>query len=103
VPVALGDPGRPLVEARDKWRPLMSGGFEVYPAWKVGATGWSGLSGAHLGAQPVMTASVPRDKESVMGAVKKARHEARAVKGKTKKGAGKVKSKAKKGKRAAKH
>jgi hypothetical protein len=38
-----------------------------------------------------------------MGAAKKAKHEAKAVKGKTRKGAGKVKSKGKKGKKAAKH
>ena len=42
-------------------------------------------------------------KESVMGLGKKAKHEARAVKGKTKKAAGKVKHKGKKAKNAAKH
>jgi hypothetical protein len=42
-------------------------------------------------------------KESVMGLGKKAKHEAKAVKGKTKKDAGKVKHKGKKAKNAAKH
>ena len=42
-------------------------------------------------------------KEPVMGVGKKAKREARAVKGKTKKGAGKVKRKGKKAKNAAKH
>ena len=40
------------------------------------------------------------EEESVMGAAKKAKHEAKAAKSKTKKGAGKVKHK---GKNAAKH
>jgi hypothetical protein len=42
-------------------------------------------------------------KESVMGLGKKAKHEAKAAKGKTKKDAGKVKHKGKKAKNAAKH
>jgi hypothetical protein len=42
-------------------------------------------------------------KEPVMGLGKKAKREAKAVKGKTKKGAGKVKHKGKKAKNAAKH
>jgi hypothetical protein len=42
-------------------------------------------------------------KEPVMGVGKKAKREAKAVKGKTKKGAGKVKHKGKKAKNAAKH
>ena len=42
-------------------------------------------------------------KESVMGLGKKAKHEAKAVKGKTKKDAGKVKHKGRKAKNAAKH
>ena len=41
--------------------------------------------------------------ESGMGAVKKAKHKAKAAKGKTKKDAGKVKHKGKKAKNAAKH
>jgi hypothetical protein len=43
------------------------------------------------------------EEESVMGVVKKAKHEAKAAKGKTKKDAGKVKHKGKKAKNAAKH
>jgi hypothetical protein len=42
-------------------------------------------------------------KEPVMGLGKKAKREAKAVKGKTKKDAGKVKRKGKKAKNAAKH
>jgi hypothetical protein len=42
-------------------------------------------------------------KEPVMGLGKKAKREAKTVKGKTKKGAGKVKRKGKKTKNAAKH
>jgi hypothetical protein len=41
--------------------------------------------------------------ESVMGVVKKAKHDAKAAKGKSKKDAGKVKHKGKKVKKAAKH
>jgi hypothetical protein len=41
--------------------------------------------------------------ESVMGVAKKAKHEAKAAKRKTKKDAGKVKHKGKKAKNAAKH
>jgi hypothetical protein len=43
------------------------------------------------------------EEESVMGAAKKAKHEAKTAKSKTKKGAGKVKHKGKKAKNAAKH
>ncbi|MGI8447525.1 MAG: hypothetical protein ACR2MP_10180 [Streptosporangiaceae bacterium] len=43
------------------------------------------------------------EEESVMGAAKKAKHEAKAAKSKTKKDAGKVKHKGKKAKNAAKH
>ena len=47
---------------------------------------------------------VPQDtKGAVMGVGKKAKREAKAVKGKTKKDAGKVKHKGKKAKNAAKH
>jgi hypothetical protein len=53
---------------------------------------------------PNVAALVPQDtKESVMGLGKKAKHEAKAVKGKTKKDARKVKHKGKKAKNAAKH
>ena len=54
---------------------------------------------------PYVAALVPQDtqKELVMGLGKKAKREAKAVKGKTKKDAGKVKHKGKKAKNAAKH
>ena len=47
-------------------------GFEVHPAWKMAAIG-SGVSGD--------------EEESVMGVAKKAKHEAKAAKSKTKKDA----------------
>jgi hypothetical protein len=51
-----------------------------------------------------VAALVPQDtKGAVMGLGKKAKREAKAVKGKTKKDAGKVKHKGKKAKNAAKH
>jgi hypothetical protein len=51
-----------------------------------------------------VAALVPQDtREPVMGLGKKAKREAKAVKGKTKKDAGKVKHKGKKAKNAAKH
>ena len=47
---------------------------------------------------------VPGDEEeSVVGVARKAKHEAKAAKSKTKKGAGKVKHKGKKAKNAPKH
>lgn len=53
---------------------------------------------------PYVAALVPQDtREPVMGVGKKAKRDAKAVKGKAKKGAGKVKHKGKKAKNAAKH
>lgn len=53
---------------------------------------------------PYVAVLAPQDtKELVMGLGKKAKREAKAVKGKTKKDAGKVKHKGKKAKNAAKH
>ena len=53
---------------------------------------------------PYVAALVPQDtREPVMGLGKKAKREAKAVKGKTKKDARKVKHKGKKAKNAAKH
>jgi hypothetical protein len=53
---------------------------------------------------PYVVTLPPRGtKEPVMGLGKKAKREAKAVKGKTKKDAGKVKHKGKKAKKAAKH
>jgi hypothetical protein len=70
-------------------------GFEVYPAWKMAATG-RGVSER----RPCQN----DDKEkSVMGVAKKAKHKAKGAKRKTKKDAGKVKHKGKKVKNAAKH
>jgi hypothetical protein len=55
-------------------------------------------------ASRLVAALVPRDtKGVVMGLGKKAKNDAKAVKGKTKKDAGKVKHKGKKAKNAAKH
>jgi hypothetical protein len=45
----------------------------------------------------------PDEEEPVMGVAKKARHEAKAAKSKTKKDAGMIKHKGKKAKHAAKH
>jgi hypothetical protein len=60
--------------------------------------------GAHLATLSFHgSAGVGDEEESVMGVARKAKHEAKAVKGKTKKGAGKVKSKGKKAKKTAKH
>jgi hypothetical protein len=59
---------------------------------------------ALLGTRSIYAALPPQDtKEPVMGLGKKAKREAKAVKGKTKKDAGKVKHKGKKAKNAAKH
>lgn len=69
-----------------------------------------GITGAprlrQLGRErdPYVAALVPQDtREPVMGLGKKAKRDAKAVKGKTKKGAGKVKHKGKKAKNAAKN
>ena len=62
--------------------------FDLHTAWKKAATGpWR----------------VSQEEEPVMGVVKKAKHEAKAAKSKSKKDAGKVKHKGKKVKNAAKH
>jgi hypothetical protein len=72
---------------------MITGRFEPHPAWNM-----------ELSERCVLTALPPQDtKEPVMGLGKKAKREAKAVKGKTKKDAGKVKHKGKKAKNAAKH
>jgi hypothetical protein len=64
----------------------------------------SGLSCVQRGRWQLPDGGVSGDGEgSVMGAAKKAKHEAKAAKSKTKKDAGKVKHKGKKAKNAAKH
>jgi hypothetical protein len=69
-----------------------------------GAIGAPGLRQLSWERGPYVAALVPQDtKGAVMGVGKKAKREAKAVKGKTKKGAGKVKHKGKKAKNAAKH
>ena len=83
VLVAAGSPAR---SRRHRSRPP---GFEPHTAWKRAATPNRGVSGD--------------EEESVMGAVKKAKHEAKKAKSKSKKDAGKVKHKGKKAKNAAKH
>lgn len=63
-------------------------GFELHTAWKKAATGsWR----------------VRQGEEPVMAVAKKAKHEGKAAKSKSKKDAGKVKHKGKKVKNAAKH
>ena len=60
----------------------------MHPAWKMAASGsWRRR----------------QRREPVVGVVKKAKHEAKAAKSKTKKGAGKAKHQGKKVKNAAKH
>lgn len=66
----------------------VSAAFELHPARKMGSQPDRGVSGD--------------EEESVMGVAKKAKHEAKAAKGKTKKDAGKVKHKGKKAKNAVK-
>jgi hypothetical protein len=62
------------------------------------------FAAAQLERGPYLARLVPQHtKEPVMGLGKKAKREAKAVKGKTKKGAGKAKHKGKKAKHAAKH
>ena len=62
------------------------------------------VSGSSAGNAVRTAALVPQDiKESVMGLGKKAKGNAKAVKGKTKKNAGKIKHKGKKAKNAVKH
>ena len=69
-----------------------------------GAIGASRLRQLSWERGPYVAALPPQDtKEPVMGLGKKAKREAKAVKGKTQKDAGKVKHKGKKAKNAAKH
>jgi hypothetical protein len=67
--------------------------------------GWAaGLSCVRRGrSDRANQAFIPKAKELAMGAVKKAKHDAKSVKGKTKKDLGKAKHKGKKVKKAAKH
>jgi hypothetical protein len=83
----------------------MPGGFEPYPARKMTAVGLSRLSALTPRTRGPFRRRLYRrvEEESVMGVAKKAKHEAKAIKGKTKKVAGKVKHKGKKAKNAAKH
>ena len=70
-----------------------------------GAIGASRLRQLSWERGPYVVAALPPQdtKEPVMGLGKQAKREVKAVKGKTKKGAGKVKHKGKKAKNAAKH
>jgi hypothetical protein len=82
---------------------VISGRFEPHPVWnlKPSERRVSGSSAAN--AVRVRQCWCKDVKESVMGLGKKAKREAKTVKGKTKKDAGKVKRKGKKAKNAAKH
>ena len=81
----------------------ISGRFELHPAWNIEPSERRVLA-ALLERDPYVAALPPQDtKEPVMGLGKKAKREAKAVKGKTKKDARKVKRKGKKTKNAAKH
>ena len=83
---------------------MKSGWFEPCPAWNVQLSERR-VSGSSAGNAVRMWQRWCRrtQKEPVMGLGKKAKREAKAVKGKTKKDAGKVKHKGKKAKNAAKH
>jgi hypothetical protein len=74
------------------------------PGVECAAIGASCLRQLSWERDPYAAALPPQDvKEPVMGLGKKAKREAKAVKGKTKKEAGKAKHKGKKAKNAAKH
>jgi hypothetical protein len=83
---------------------VISGRFELHPAWNMEPSERR-VSGSSAGNAVRMWQRWCRrtQKEPVMGLGKKAKREAKAVKGKTKKDAGKVKHKGKKAKNAAKH
>ena len=83
---------------------MMSGGFELHPAWNIESSECR-VFGSSAGTRSVRGSAGCRrmQKEPVMGLGKKAKREAKAVKGKTKKDASKAKHKGKKVKNAAKH
>ena len=82
----------------------ISGRFELHPAWNMEPSERR-ICGSSAGTRFARGSAGCRrtEKEPVMGLGKKAKREAKAVKGKTKKDAGKVKHKGKKAKNAAKH
>jgi hypothetical protein len=83
---------------------MISGRFELHLAWNMEPSERR-VSGSTAGTRSVRGSAGCRrtQKGAVMGVGKKAKREAKAVRGKTKKGAGKVKHKGKKAKNAAKH
>jgi hypothetical protein len=82
---------------------VISGRFELHPAWTPGASGSPRLRQLSWNAVRMWQRWCREiQEESVMGLGKKAKNKAKAVKGKTKKDAGKVKHKGKKAKNAAK-
>jgi hypothetical protein len=83
---------------------VISGRFELHPAWNMESPERR-VSGSSAENAVRMWQRWCRktQREPVMGLGKKAKRDAKAVKGKTKKGAGKVKHKGKKAKNAAKH
>jgi hypothetical protein len=97
----LGRPG--AADARSA-HDMISGRFELHPARNMEPSERR-VSGSSAGTRSVCGGAGCRrtQKEPVMGLGKKAKREAKAVKGKTKKDAGKVKHKGKKAKNAAKH
>jgi hypothetical protein len=83
---------------------MTSGKFELHPAWNMKPLERR-VSGSSARTRSVCSSTGCRktQKEPVMGLGKKAKREAKAVKGKTKKDVGKVKHKGKKANNAAKH
>ena len=88
---------------------VMSGRFEPHPAWNMepsehrvfGSSAGNAVRMGSAGAAGHNKSCRRTQKEPVMGLGKKAKREAKAVKGKTKKDARKVKHKGKKAKNAA--
>src|ERR1700676_2598963 len=103
LPMVTATSGTRIARAARRADGVISGRFELHPAWNL-SHGAPRLRQLSRERGPYVAALVPQDtKEAVMGLRKKAKHEAKAVKGKTKKDAGKVKHKGKKAKNAAKH
>jgi hypothetical protein len=82
---------------------VISGRFEPHPARKMESPERRVFGDSARTRSVRGNAGAAGHKGAVMGLGKKAKREAKTVKGKTKKGAGKVKHKGKKAKNAAKH
>ena len=96
--------GRPGAADARRAHDMILERFELHPARNMESSERR-VSGSSAGTRSVCGGAGCRrtQKEPVMGLGKKAKREAKAVKGKTKKDAGKVKHKGKKAKNAAKH